>query len=133
MKRVYHIPDPIYHAPFTIFLGTYHQMQAYCKQRWGMQPTPYCHNKNAERFSVQDTKTQGIIAYVIWLEHFDCLASDYSTLLHECFHQAMTVFDTAGVVVSHQQQEPMAYYLSYIYGESFRALCDEWKQHNKEK
>ena len=105
--------DDVYKCPF-IFCHAGSKLQAYNELRLnlGLEEKDLEMNNPSGSFLT----VEGYYGCCIWIKDFDTTeASSLSTLMHECIHATMYIFDYVGVEISIHNEEAFAYYSEHLF------------------
>jgi|TARA_R100000501_G_C2555971_1_gene68599 hypothetical protein len=69
----------------------------------------------------------------IWIEKFDWTVADQGLLTHELFHYAMTILNKLGINYTADSEEAFAYYLQYIFCQTWSKLKPRFKKEEKKE
>ena len=119
---------PLYGPSFHVWIGSTEALRAYVKgyplNRDDVEK--YGHARG-QAFSLQAPHRQTQPWHVVWLESFDSTMKDISDLAHECTHAASDVLENAGIPVRAENNEALAYLVSWMLHTALRMLWKEGK------
>ena len=127
MKKIF-VEDNMYHQHFyMVYDCTEKELQNYINKTFQFEITVSAND--GSRYWLED-KEKNENTFIIWLKNYSGKIKEESLLVHELFHQAMSVMDILGIKFKIDvSEEAFAYYLQHIHEQCLTEL----KSSNKKK
>jgi len=105
------LKDEIYFSDIRVIIGEYSYYQKYCKSL-GLEEVKQ-ENYGGEMQQLTNTET-GDHAFLVWFPYIDFTSVSYGIITHEFIHVVLRIFETVGIKLDFDNQEPLAYYMEYL-------------------
>lgn len=129
MKKLHNtiirLNDEIYYADIRVIIGEYAYYQKYCVSL-GLEEIKQ-ENYGGEMQQLTNTET-GDYAFLVWFPHIDFTSINYGVITHEFIHLVFRVFQTVGIKLDFENQEPLAYYMEYLITQFLQKAVKRYKK-----
>lgn len=115
------IYDDIYYSHFKLIVATEKELEKYMQKNYSVEvETSY-----GGAYFVLDNKESGEQHRILWINdqgETELTFNILKILTHELIHACTRTFDGAGIQTTIDNDEPMAYYYTYLFGQVFPHL-----------
>lgn len=112
LKKTFVVSDPVYRASISVVIGDFDYFKKVCESNDIEAAEQYRFRSGV----CQEIQKDSGLGYVLWVRD----KNDLKTITHELIHLVNFVFHTANIKTTFRNDEPMAYYYSYLFGEIYK-------------